>query len=69
MVDERKPETVQFADKWAGESCTLNSRNAKIVGRLNRFATVAALDMTLSAQWAWETVDCIMKKGGHFTTT
>jgi hypothetical protein len=53
------------ADRWAGEECTLDGKPARIQGRKNDFATVAALDGP-AYEWAWETVDRIMRGGKNF---
>lgn len=45
---------------------TLNGKPAAIGGARNRFATVTALDMSVSAEWAWETVARIVARGGDF---
>jgi len=53
-------------DALVGRDCTLNGKRAVIVGRLNRFATIAALDGE-RYDYAWETVERIMtKKLGRF---
>jgi hypothetical protein len=56
----------ELADKWTGEPCTLDGKPARIQGRLNEFATVATLPDGPAYQWAWETVDRIMKAAGNF---
>lgn len=53
---------VPIADKWAGQSCTLNGKPATIAGRLCQFAIVAPLNLSDGGgvEWCWETVDRIM---------
>jgi hypothetical protein len=39
----------------------LNGRDARIVGRLNRYATVASLDGKLSGEWSWDSAAEIVR--------
>ncbi len=61
-----------LAERWAGSICTLDGRPAKVVGRVNPFATVAPVesldDNYAGFQWSWEAVDRIMKAGGNFVS-
>lgn len=57
-----------LVDKWSGRHCLLDGQVATICGRLNRFATVAAIGRGPSAEFAWETVGRVMECGGKFTT-
>ena len=50
----------------AGQDCTLEGCPARVVGRLERFATVRTNDGRFSAVYAWETVARVMGKGGNF---
>jgi len=54
----------KLADKWAGEKCFLNGKPAKILGRLNRVATIAILPDGPSEQFSWQQVERTMRK--HF---
>ncbi len=56
----------QLAERWAGTSCVLNDRPARVIGRLRNFAIVASDDNELRLEYAWETVDRIMKRDGRF---
>lgn len=61
--ERRRPEDIDFADRWTGEPCTLDSRPAVVVGRLLRFAEIHSLDRRAGDQvvsFAWSTVDRIM---------
>lgn len=70
MLPEKNIDKMQqrLADKWAGERCYLNGAPAKVCGRLNRFATIAALDSDASAEFAWHTVNAVMNRGRFFET-
>lgn len=65
---ERNAATIQrIADKWAGESCLLNGELAKVVGRVNGFATISPLDPEIgTASYSWHTVDRIMNDDRKF---
>jgi hypothetical protein len=54
----------QITDKWTGKSCTLNGLPAKVVGRQLRFAQIATQQYRV--EFAWETVDAIMKRDQKF---
>ena len=58
--------TTHLAETYTGAACTLDGRPARIVGRLNPFATVATLPDGPSYQFAWETVARVMAQGGVF---
>lgn len=51
-----------IADKWVGQSCTLNGKPATIAGRLKRFAFVAPLNLSDGGgvEYSWEVVDRTM---------
>lgn len=51
----------RIADRWAGTQCYLDGKLAIIAGRLNDFATIATLDGSQSVDFAWLTVDRIMR--------
>ena len=57
-------------NRWAGVSCTLRVNgktvDAIVSGRLENYAMIRSLDGSCSLQWAWETVDRIMRDGGQF---
>jgi hypothetical protein len=56
-------------ENMTGAQCTLNGLPATVCGRLNRFATVAALDPSgPSAEFSWHTVANVLDKGGDFRT-
>ena len=55
------------ADRYAGETCTLNGKGAKITGRLQRFARVSCLCTSRGASFSWSAVARIMAAGGSFT--
>ena len=46
--------------------CYLDDKPAVICGWRNKFATVATLDGKSSFQWAWGTVDNVMRRGRRF---
>ena len=61
--------TEIIADRWAGETCWLNGKEAKVTGRLNRFATVGTLDGSQRFEYSWHTVNRVMLyKGREFIT-
>ena len=41
---ERRPLDVPLAERWTAADCTLDGLPAIVCGRLNRYATVRALD-------------------------
>lgn len=45
---------------------TLDGKPAVISARLMRFAKVSQLNSSLSCEFAWETVDRVVLKGGNF---
>ena len=58
-----------LADKYTGQRCQLDGQEARIVGRLNDFATIATLDGTdIHGEWSWEAVDRIMSTTKEFHT-
>ena len=64
-----------LADKWSGRSCTLESRPARILGRLLNYAIIVpvcgtgAEDDMIGVEFAWNTVDRIMSRDGAFKVT
>jgi len=59
--------TERLANKHAGELCTLNGRSAKVVDRLNEFATIGTLEEPfISVEFAWPTVERVINNGGKF---
>ena len=58
-----------LAERWAGSVCTLDGKEARVVGRLNEFATVRQVKGKAEADFSWFTVDRIMvfKKGAFKT--
>jgi len=59
-------EQKRLADKWAGEECTLDGKPARVLGRLNDFATIAQIPDGKKAEWTWDKVERIMYGGGSF---
>lgn len=57
---------VSLADQWAGQSCTLNGKPAKITGRLLPHGIVSEINGPISHEWAWKTIDRIMRKDKAF---
>lgn len=60
------PADYRLADELAGAPVTLDGRPAMIAGRLNRFATVIALDGGARADWTWRAAGRIVAAGGAF---
>ena len=58
----------KYAGKYAGLSCTLDGKTAKILGRLNKFATIAESLDGPAYEWSWQAVERIMTEGGRFKT-
>ena len=50
-----------IADQWTGKACYLDGAPAIIAGRLLPFAKVATLDGKRSLEWAWHTVNRVMR--------
>ena len=63
-----EPMRKAIADEWTGQHCWLNGRDAKVTGRLNQFATIATLDGELAVDFAWHTVNNIMRRHREFRT-
>ena len=59
-------ETKAAAARWAGSACTLDGRPARVLGRLQRFATVATIPGGAAVEFSWAAVGRIMGKGGGF---
>ena len=60
-------QTGKTANRHAGEMCTLNGRRAKVMGRLNEFATIGTLEEPfISVEFSWSAVDRIMNNGSNF---
>jgi hypothetical protein len=57
-----------IADQWTGERCYLDGAPAKIVGRLLPFAHVVTDDGKRSVEWAWHTVNRIMRRDRYFVS-
>ncbi len=57
MTDKQRQE---IANKYFGRMCLLDGRDAKICGRLNKFASICPLDSFDSVEFSWETVKRIM---------
>ena len=66
MPEYRTAECATIANLYAGKQCTLDGAPASILGRMNRFATIASLNSALRAEYAWETVARVMAKDGAF---
>jgi hypothetical protein len=57
------------AENMTGTACTLNGIPAVVCGRLNAFATVAALDPAgPRAEFSWHAVANVLDSGGTFLT-
>ena len=54
-------EHKDIANRWVGVSCYLDCKLATVAGRLNKFATVARLDGSQTAEFSWPTVDRVMR--------
>ena len=63
-----EPGSMPIEDRrvLAEHDVTLNDVRARIVGIQNDFATVRQLPDGLSADFAWVTVERIVKRGGKF---
>lgn len=67
MARDRAAEIDRIANTWTGEKCTLDGHEARVVGRWQKFATVAPYDEKIGeVEFAWETVDRIMRRDGKF---
>jgi hypothetical protein len=60
ILQNRTPENM------TGAECTLNGKPATICGRLEKFATVAALDGSARAQFSWHACANVLDSGGRF---
>lgn len=57
----------KYADMWGGHECTLDGVKARVTGRLRNFAIIGQIDGPHECEFAWETVDRIMKESnGEF---
>lgn len=56
----------EIANQFAGKSCWLDGKEAKVGGRLNRFATVATLDGKQSLEYSWHVVNRVMRANREF---
>lgn len=55
--------------QWVGASCLLDGRPAIVCGRVDDYATVATLPNGPKYEFAWITVDRIMReRGGRFVS-
>ena len=64
---KRKHSNQDIANYWAGEPCTLDGVPAKVIGRLNKFATIATYDTNSACEFSWFAVKRVMEnEGGHF---
>lgn len=62
--DKRKARVI--ADEWTGKACRLDGKPAKVMGRLNEFATIAQIPEGHSCEFTWGQVDNVMVFGGNF---
>lgn len=53
---------IEKGRSYVGAACTLNGESATIVGRRNRFATVASFESALAVEYAWATVAYVMRE-------
>lgn len=59
----------ELANKYAGAPVLLDGETAKVVGRNLPFAQVVSLVSAKSAEYAWQTIDFVIRSnGGHFKT-
>lgn len=69
MEENRDPIARAISERWTGERCYLDGAPARIVGRLNRFATVAPDNPDVPAiDYSWHTVNRVMERGRYFET-
>lgn len=66
MSNLTQDDKLEIWRRQEGVSVTLNGKRAVISGYRNDFATVSQWPEGLSAEWAWETVERIIDKGGAF---
>ncbi|QFG12161.1 Hypothetical Protein OBI_RACECAR_33 [Arthrobacter phage Racecar] len=69
MAEHNAPLTPARLEKrreLVAAKVTLNGERAVIGGVRNAFATVTSLESGLSCEWAWETVERIVKRDGKF---
>lgn len=69
MAEHNSPMNPQRLNKrlaFTDMDVTLNGKPAKLSGVHKPFATVTDLATGLSAEWSWEAVENVMRKGGHF---
>lgn len=70
MAEHNAPLTPARLERRLGlvnaKGVTLNGERAVIGGVRNSFATVTSLESGLSCEWAWETVERIVKRDGKF---
>lgn len=60
------PARIEHRRDLCAQPVTLNGKRAVIGGIRNRFATVAQLPDGERVEYAWETVERIVKDGGNF---
>jgi hypothetical protein len=60
--------TNRTVENMTGAACTLDGKPATICGRLERFATVATLDGSASAEFSWHACANVLDSGGAFRT-
>lgn len=53
-------------EQWSGAHCVLDGKPALVAGRLEPFATIATVDGSQAIQFAWHTVNRIMRRDGQF---
>jgi hypothetical protein len=61
-----RPDYKTIAQKWSGQRCTLDGKDAIISGRLQKFGRVSTLDGKQSYEWCWQTIDGIMSRDQKF---
>lgn len=66
MEKMSKSQRQAIANKYVGHEVTLNGKPARIIGRLQPFATV--WNETTEAVFSWQTVKKVCDNGGNFTT-
>lgn len=73
MHRDTRVDDIPFADRWSGETCTLNGVPARVCGRMLRYAIIiqtVPLDSGnyVGCEWSWRAVNTIMESGGFFHT-
>jgi hypothetical protein len=62
----KTPDYIEKRKNLCSASVTLNGKAAVVSGVKLDFAKVRSLDGTMQGEWAWETVERVIKNGGRF---